>query len=319
MNDFSGMVNPKVYDKEKKVETLSNDGYPVFNYNARNSILYSGEATVDQGRFSFGFYVPKDINYAYGPGKISYYGSNAETDANGFYDDFLVGGFGTDNVTDNELPKVDLFMNDSFFVSGGITDGNPVLLAYVSDNYGINTTGNGIGHDLTAIMDDERINAIILNEFYQARTNSYNSGTIRYPYSNLEPGEHEITVKIWDIHNNSAQSSLEFVVMESEEMLLENIFNYPNPFINDTWFNVEHNRPDREMRLVITIFNLSGKMVRKIDEQIYSPGYRLEPLQWDGTLYGGEKLGAGVYVYTVTLSTEEGEIASDGGKLVITR
>jgi len=107
--------------------------------------------------------------------------------------------------------------------------------------------------------------------------------------------------------------------MESEEMLLENLFNYPNPFIDETWFNVEHNRPDREMRLVITIVNLSGEIVRKIDEQIYSPGYRLEPVHWDATLSGGAKMGAGVYVYTVSLTTEDGEIASDGGKLVITR
>jgi len=210
-------------------------------------------------------------------------------------------------------------MNDSFFVSGGITDPDPALLVYVKDNFGVNTTGNGIGHNLTATLDDDRINAIILNEFYQARINSYNSGTIRYPYSNLEPGKHQVTVKIWDIHNNSAQSSLEFVVMESEEMLLENLFNYPNPFVDETWFNVEHNRPDREMRLVITIFNLSGEIVRKIDKQVYSPGYRLEPEHWDATLSGGAKMGAGVYVYTVSLTTEDGEIASDGGKLIITR
>jgi hypothetical protein len=27
------------------------------------------------------------------------------------------------------------------------------LLAYVSDDYGINTTGNGIGHDISATLD----------------------------------------------------------------------------------------------------------------------------------------------------------------------
>jgi hypothetical protein len=319
MNDFTGMVNPKVYDKKKKVETLSNDGFPVFNYNARNSILYSGEATVDQGRFSFGFYVPKDINYAYGPGKISYYGSNAETDAHGSYDEFLVGGVGTDNVTDNEYPQVDLFMNDSFFISGGITDRNPVLLAYVSDNYGINTTGNGIGHDLTAVLDDERVNAIILNEFYQANTNSYNSGVIRYPYNQLEPGPHQIILKVWDIHNNSTEASIDFVVMESEQMLMEQISNYPNPFFDRTWFSISHNRPDQELRLVLSIHELSGALVRIIDTRVYSPGYRLEPVEWDGSSSGGSPMGGGVYIYRATLSTDQGEVASSSGKLIISR
>ncbi len=319
MNDYNGTVYPVVYDKEKKIETLSNDNSPVFTYKTRNNILYSGKATVTDGKFTFGFFVPKDINYAYGPGKISYYSNNSELDAHGSCDGFNVGGIGSVNASDSEPPVISLFMNDSFFVSGGITDPDPSLMVYVSDNYGINTTGNGIGHDLTSTLDNDRVNSILLNEFYQANTNSYNSGTIRYPYSNLEPGNHEVTVKIWDIHNNSAESSLEFVVMDSEEMILEQLYNYPNPFINETWFNVEHNRPDREMRIVMTIYDQSGQMVRIIDDQVYSPGYRLEPLRWDGTSAGGHKLAGGVYIYKVTLTTEDGEIASDSGKLIISR
>ncbi|MCK4751043.1 MAG: hypothetical protein KAT15_28490, partial [Bacteroidales bacterium] len=289
------------------------------SFKSRNSILYSGKATVTGGLFSFGFFVPKDINYAYGPGKISYYSNNSLVDAHGSYDGFDVGGIGSENASDLQSPVIDLFMNDSFFVSGGITDPDPTLMVYVSDNFGINTTGNGIGHDLTATLDGDRINAIILNEFYQANTNSYYSGVIHYPYNNLENGRHEVTVKIWDIHNNSAESNLEFVVTDTEEMLLEQLYNYPNPFIDHTFFNIEHNRPDQEMRLVLTIYNLSGKMVRIIDTQLFSAGYRLEPVIWDGTSSGGTALGGGLYIYRATLSTADGEVATESGKMVITR
>jgi len=319
MDDFNGTVYPMVFDKEKTVETLSNDDGPVWSFQSRNSILYSGEADVTGGHFSFGFFVPKDINYAIGSGKISYYSSNSVVDAHGCTEQFFVGGIGKENAADDQPPEMDLFMNDSFFVSGGITDPDPVLLVKVRDNYGINTTGNGIGHDLTATLDGDRINAIILNDFYQANVNSYNSGTIRYPYDGIEKGRHEVTVKIWDIHNNSAQSSLEFVVMDSEEMLLEQVYNYPNPFIDQTWFNIEHNRPDSELRLVLTIYNLSGEMVRIIDTRVFSPGYRLEPLRWDGTSSGGERLGGGIYLYRATLTTSGGEVAVGNGKLIISR
>jgi hypothetical protein len=274
---------------------------------------------VNNGRFNFGFYMPKDINYAYGPGKISFYSHNEVMDAHGSYEDFSVGGITTENVADSEAPEIDLFMNDSFFVSGGITDPGPVLLAYVSDNYGINTTGNGIGHDLTAILDEDRINSVILNEFYQANINSYNSGVVRYPYSNLEPGPHTVTMKIWDIHNNSTEASIDFVVMESEEMFMDQIYNYPNPFFDRTWFSIAHNRPDSNLRLVLTIYNLSGETVRVIDMQVDSPGYRLEPVMWDGSSSGGAEMGGGVYVYRATLSTEAGEVASSAGKLIIAR
>ncbi len=319
MSGFNGKIYPKVFDKERSIETLSNDGGSVFTFSARNNILYSGEATVSNGRFNFGFYMPKDINYAYGPGKISYYSTNQEVDAHGSYEGFIVGGINEENVTDSEPPVIDLFMNDSFFVSGGITDPSPVLLAYVSDNYGINTTGNGIGHDLTATLDEDRINSVILNEFYQANTNSYNSGVVSYPYNDLEPGSHTVTMKVWDIHNNSMEASIDFVVVESEEMLLEQIYNYPNPFFDRTWFSIAHNRPDSNLRLVLTIYKLSGELVRVFDLQVNSPGYRLEPLMWDGSSSGGAEMGAGVYVYRATLSTEEGEVDSSAGKLIIAR
>jgi hypothetical protein len=319
LEEFNGTVYPQVFDKERRVETLQNDGESPWSFFTRNNILYSGKTTVTDGRFSFGFFVPKDINYAFGSGKISYYSNNSEVDAHGSWEGFAVGGIGNENASDSEPPQIDLFMNDTFFVSGGITDSHPTLLVRVSDNYGINTTGNGIGHDLTATMDGDRASAIILNEFFQANTNSYNSGTIRYPYSYLEQGRHSIIVKIWDIHNNSAESELEFVVVDSEEMLLKQLFNYPNPFFDETFFSVEHNRPDRDMRLVIKIYTLNGEMVRIIDRQIFSPGYRLEPVRWDGTSSGGQKLGGGIYLYSATLTTGDGEVASESGKLLINR
>jgi hypothetical protein len=319
LQDFNGMIFPKVFDKERTIETLSNDGGAVFTFSSRNNILYSGEATVENGRFNFGFYIPKDINYAFGLGKISYYGNNAEVDAQGSYEDFTVGGVGSGQMEDDEHPVIELFMNDTLFKAGGITDPNPELLAYVYDNFGINTTGNGIGHDLTATLNGDRINSVILNDYYQANVNSYNSGVIRYPYSDLEPGFYTVSVKIWDIHNNSTESSLDFVVTESEEMLMDQVYNYPNPFFDRTWFNIEHNRPDRELRVLLHIYNLSGELVRIIDRDLYSPGYRIEPIEWDGTTSGGASMGAGIYIYVATLSTEEGEVASSSGKLIISR
>ncbi len=317
LEDFQGEVFPMVFDKERKIETLSNDDTPAWDFMSRNSILYSGTSTVKDGYFSFGFYVPKDISYAFGQGKISYYSNDSTLDAHGSCEGFVVGGIGTDNVVDNDPPEIGVFMNDTFFRQGGITDPNPTLLVTARDNYGINTTGNGIGHDITAVLDNNRGNALILNEFFTAGANSYNSGVIRYPYSNLEPGSHEITVKVWDIHNNSSEETLEFLVVDSEEMIIEQLFNYPNPFSDQTWFNIEHNRPDRSMKLHITIYNLEGQMVRIIDEEVYSPGYRLEPVEWDGDSSGGAKLGGGVYIYQATLTTEQGETASSSGKLIL--
>ncbi|MBN2697372.1 MAG: type IX secretion system sortase PorU [Bacteroidales bacterium] len=316
---FNGVVSPVVYDKERMVETLANDGGIPWNFSYRNNLLYRGTVTVSDGKFRFGFYMPKDINYATGNGKISYYGTDSLTDAHGSSLTLLVGGIGEQASPDNLPPDLQVYMNDSLFRPGGITDPDPELLVYISDNYGINTTGNGIGHDITATLDGDRLNAIILNDYYRSMLNSFNSGTVRYPYSGLEPGRHEITVKVWDIHNNSSEASLEFIVMESEEMLIKQLYNYPNPFFDRTWFNLEHNRPDNEMQLQIRIYNLSGQLVKILERNFYSGGYRIEPVEWDGKGAGGSETGAGLYIYEVILITGNGEMTTKPGRLIIAR
>ena len=56
-------------------------------------------------------------------------------------------------------------MNDESFIMGGITDENPSLYAKVYDENGINTVGNGIGHDILAVLDENTADAIVLNDF----------------------------------------------------------------------------------------------------------------------------------------------------------
>ncbi|NJO70408.1 MAG: hypothetical protein HC830_14990 [Bacteroidetes bacterium] len=58
-------------------------------------------------------------------------------------------------------------MNDTNFVDGGMTNSSPVLLAHISDENGINTTGSGIGHDLVAGLDNIPTENYILNDYFE--------------------------------------------------------------------------------------------------------------------------------------------------------
>ena len=319
LQDFNGSVIPIVFDKKTNLKTLANDGGTPYDFSTRNSILYKGNATVQNGRFTFSFYVPKDIGYNFGEGKVSYYGYSETTDAHGSNAGLTIGGLGNFTGMDTLGPDIRVFMNDSLFRNGGIVDRSPELLIYMDDPYGINTTGNGIGHDITATLNGDRFNAVILNEYYQADPDSFSSGTVRYPYSDLPEGNHTISVKVWDIFNNSATESLDFIVVDSEEMLLEEIFNYPNPFTDRTFFNIEHNRPGEDMEVVIRIYDLRGTLVSVLQQQLYSGGYRIDPPQWEGKTMGGATLGGGLYVYRVLVRTTEGEEAVGSGRMIIRR
>jgi hypothetical protein len=317
VTSFNGVVSPIVFDKASKVKTLANDGGPAMTFNQMNNILFSGNTMAKNGRFSFTFIVPRDIDYTFGSGKISYYASNTDEDMNGSFSNIIVGGFLNSVLSDNQGPEIHLYMNDTLFKNGGLTDSNPTLLAILSDTDGINTTGTGIGHDLTGILDNDFDHPIILNNYFEDDFNSYMKGSVRYGLSGLSEGNHTITVKAWDNFNNSSEKLISFQVVSGEKFLVRDLFNYPNPFMNETNITLEHNRPDNELEITINIYNIDGRIIRILKTKIESSGYNLPPVIWNGMDEGGRKAGRGMYPYTVTIITGNGETARVSGRMII--
>ena len=210
-------------------------------------------------------------------------------------------------------------MNDENFAVGGITDENPVLLAFVSDSSGINTVGTGIGHDIVSTLDSDNNKSHIINDYYEADIDSYTSGVIRYPYSALVEGSHTLKLKVWDVHNNSTESYTEFVVAESAELAIDHVLNYPNPFTTSTAFYFGHNQPNTMLEVQVQIFTVSGRLIKTLDEFVITNGYRSEPMYWDGLDDFGDRIGRGVYVYKLRVRSQDGSFAEKLEKLVILR
>ena len=323
LSDFNGVVLPTVFDKKTVVNTLANDGGQPYLFSLRKNIIYRGRATVTNGQFSFTFVVPQDINYQVGPGRISIYAETSNeingTNACGYSDDPLVGGSDPNASADDLGPVIDLYMNDETFVPGGITDESPLLYAKLFDDNGINTLGNSIGHDLLAVIDQSTENALVLNDVYEADLDTYKSGQVRYRLSDLAEGAHTLDLKAWDVFNNSSQKSLDFVVAPSAEMALAHVLNYPNPFTTHTEFYFEHNRPCGDLDVRVQVFTVAGRLVKTLNERLACDGFRSAPLAWDGLDDAGDKLGRGVYVYRLSVATQDGEAADKVDKLVILR
>jgi len=313
-----GTIFATVYGKSSFLQTLSNDGTPVMDFEVRNKILYKGKAGVENGKFNFSFIVPKDISFQPGNGKISFYFENRkeQLEGSGYYENFMIGGISGSAQPDNKGPEIQLYFNDTYFTPGGITDPNPVIFAHVFDESGINTLGTGIGHDIVAILDSDKNNPFILNNYYESDLNSYQSGTIRYPLYNLQEGPHNLSLKVWDIFNNSAESQINFTVVNGDALVLKNLYNYPNPFQNETFIKLEHNLPDEELEVAIRIFDMNGRIIKLIKNRYYSPGYVLGPIQWDGTDEGGQRVGAGFYIFKVDIITPDGNLKEINGKMI---
>lgn len=313
---YSGNAFIRVKGKKQQITTKANDGGTPFQYKDRKNILFKGTVTVKDGFFESNFVVPLDLATEYGTGKMNYFADNSPV-AQGFDRSFIVGGTSDNVLEDDQGPEIDLFMNNKDFVSGGITNESPVLIAEMSDSSGINISGSGVGHNLTATIDGKASDKVVLNDYYQAEENTYQEGEVEYQFSDLDKGRHTLKLEAWDVNNNVSSSTIEFRVTESENFKLDHVLNYPNPFTQSTQFYFEHNRPNEQLDVMIQIFTVTGKLVKTIHRNILSSGFRVGPIPWDGKDDFGDKIGKGVYLYRLKVRSENGKTAEKIEKLVI--
>ncbi len=317
LDGFSGVIHTTVFDKPDVINTLANDGGFEMQFKQMNSVLFSGKTEVSDGKFIVKFLVPRDINYNYGNGKVSYYAYDSTLNITGYANDLIVGGFSNILKNDTTGPLIKLFLNDTLFKSGGLSDSEPILLAVISDSSGINTTGAGIGHDISMWINNATSNPAILNNYFESDFNSYTKGTIYYSVGRLENGQNSITLKVWDNYNNSSQETLFFVVGDDIKFILSDIINYPNPFTDLTRFSAGHNRPEEELNIEIGIYDLSGRKIKMMRKKSSSGGYVIEPVEWDRTADDGSRVSSGIYIYRITIMTGNNEIASGSGRMII--
>ncbi len=317
LTQFNGWVYPTIYDKAAIVETLNNNGKDsVYHFSLQKSIIFKGKAKAENGDFHFSFMMPKDINYEYGMGKISYYAAGSNIDANG-YNNVLIGGMNDTTINDDAGPDIKLYLNDKAFVSGGTCTATPIVKAEISDESGLNTAGAGIGHDMMIIIDHDIANAITVNDYFTFNENSYTSGTLSYALSSLAAGTHTLSVRAWDIVNNMGEAEIEFEVLNDTGLVLNHVLNYPNPFTTHTDFYFEHNQPNTLLNIHISIFTISGKVVKNIHSSQCTEGFRSKAIPWDGKDDYGNTLAKGVYLYKLMVRMPNGSTTEKIEKIVI--
>lgn len=327
IDDYQGELVTTVFDKNIDRSTLGNDGTSqndspiILDFTTLGEVLFRGRSSIENGDFNVNFIVPRDVVMEVGNGKMSFYSkSNTNLmDQNGSNLDVLIGGINENADEDNMGPEIELFMNDEAFISGGITNENPHLLVKLFDENGINTS-SGIGHDIVAVLDDDVANSFRLNDYYEANLDDYQNGTINYPLRDISPGLHTLSLKAWDVYNNSSTSEIQFVVHDQDlELVISNVLNYPNPFINYTEFWFNHNSSS-DLSVSIQIFTISGKLVKTINGYVNTSNSSSlsRDLSWNARDDFGDKVAKGVYIYRLTVRSDQiGKQVSKTEKLVI--
>ena len=305
---YNGVLHTKVFDQKVRSTTLGENESLAVNFEQLENTIFNGVATISQGYWEQEFILPADIAASLGNGKMSFYAFpyNGTKIACGHFSDFLMTGAKQYDLNDHLGPDINIYLGDENFVSGDQVDPNAQLIVLFSDSSGINTTGFAIGRNITAWVDNKTDEPISLNPYYAALPNSYKKGKVKLPLGPFEEGEHTIKIKAWDIANNSSEAEIEFVVNSQIEPKLSQVFNYPNPFTQNTSFYFKHNLAGIGLEVSIDIFTITGKLVRHLETQMICSSDLSDPIFWDGLDDFGNKLGRSAYYYRLKIVTEQG-------------
>lgn len=239
------------------------------------------------------------------------------TDAQGYYDNFVVGGTSETPNIDNEAPEIRaMFFNDSTFVDGGKVNNTPYFYARLWDKSGINITGNSIGHDITLYIDGNPIRNYNLNDYYRNIPDKQGEGEVGFSVPKLEPGLHYAEFKVWDIMNNVCTDTITFEVIEGLKPYIYNLSATPNPTRGNVQFRFSHNRPASMMKVGIMIYDMAGRFLWQHEEKAASDQFEDYVIEWDCTV-AGNRVRPGVYLYRAVISTDGSKEATETNKLII--
>jgi hypothetical protein len=310
---FSGTLLATVYDKSDVLSTLGQTA-PSMQYSLRQNVLFRGETPVVDGRFSVRIMVPKNIRYETGTGRIELYAthSNGSRDAGGATEKIMVGGSATAFTPDRTPPSIQLYLNDTTFVSGNPVGTKALLLARLQDESGINISYSGLGQNIEAILNDTL--SIVLNDYYTSVGGDYKQGWVRYPLQNLKPGRHFLRLRAWDGHGNAQEAQLEFVVPSEHKFTISSLHNYPNPFRTETTYVITHNRAGEGLEATVFLYGADGRLHHRLKQNFMAATGTFEIASGTGGIY----LTPGLYVIKVLLrSLSDGSVAERTEKLVI--
>jgi hypothetical protein len=311
-NDFNGEGVLSIYDSERRVHI------DAINYDVTipGGLIFNGRVTINNGKFSESFIVPKDISYENRNGKVILYFFNNSADGLGYTNKIIVGGTDSSVSNDGKGPDIEIFFDDVAYNNGYLVNQNPNLIVKLSDETGLNTTGTGVGHKLEGVINQKLNNPIDFTNYFTGDLDAGGkSGLINYKFSALESGDHELLVKAWDVFNNFSEQNTFFTVVDGSDLVIRDIYNYPNPFSEKTQFTFQQNLTE-PIDVKIKVYTIAGRLIKEIEQ--FNVNDKFVVVNWDGRDADGDQLANGTYLYKIIIKTADGAFnKSVLGKLAV--
>lgn len=316
--DFNGRVTAIVRDAKELVTGRRNDPKTeqAISYYDRHSTIFKGTDSIRGGEFTVRFIVPADISYSDNNGQIVTYAVSDDKTRTAHGTDESIVLNGSVGFGDTAGPSIYCYLNSPSFTNGGRVNPTPHFTAELFDNDGINSTGSGIGHSMQLTIDGEASRTYELNDHFTFDFGTYKSGRVEFSIPQLPEGEHRLLFRAWDVFNNPSTAELTFNVDGGQAPALFDVECTQNPAITSTSFRIIHDRIDCDLDVVLDIFDMSGRHLWTHSAKGV-PSDNTMTIDWDLTINGGKRLGTGVYLYRVGISSGNSGYSSKAKKLIV--
>ncbi|MDE5975778.1 MAG: hypothetical protein K2G69_04440, partial [Muribaculaceae bacterium] len=307
-DSFNGVVEISMFDAEKVVTTHGNGSEgKVDHYNDFKTLLYKGRVKVTGGKWETVINLPSEIDNNYTPALISMYAyDDAGNEANGSFNRFYVYGYDSEAPRDTDGPEIaECYLNNPGFSNGATVSHSPVLKAKISDASGINVSTSGIGHNMVIAIDNETYHNDV-NLYYTPEVEDPCAGTIEYPLGGIEPGQHTLTLTVWDNANNSSTATLDFNIASDWHPGIVGLVADAAPAVTSVNFFVTTEGCDNSTSCRIEVKDLNGKTVWSGPAERMYEGNNSIAFNWNLTDNAGTRVPRGIYLYTAMLYGKEG-------------
>ncbi|MEM7550398.1 MAG: type IX secretion system sortase PorU [Bacteroidota bacterium] len=320
MESFNGIVNIRMFDKLNEFETLGSKATsPPFNFQLRDNILFNGQASVVNGEFSSELIVPVNIDYSFGEGLIHFYAESAEQDANGVFNEIIIGGSDENILADNNAPEIQVFLNDTTFKSGDVVDPSPLMMVRLSDESGINISNEGFSNSIDFVLDSN--DPVRLNNYFISDLDDFTKGWVFFELDNLERGEHTLNISASDNFGNRSSKEIDFVVGKPSGIRISDLKVYPNPvkIDQDISFSITQNRLDENASFTLDIMSIDGQLIYSLNETFFISNIsQIIKVDWQQITGGSSDLNQGIYIYRLSvISEEDGSSDVRAGRLIL--
>ncbi len=209
------------------------------------------------------------------------------------------------NIYEDNLygPSITFSVDGYEILSNSLLSGGKTITLQISDAHGINTASN-IGHNLRYWFNDENESQIIEIEDIDFSTSCIEIFcNITVPDDIVENSV--LYVEAWDNLNKKSISSLSFNVIDNlTEQQIFNVYNFPNPMSDRTFFTFQTKDYHGNIYTEVEIYTQSGLLVKKLSDSTMG---NFVSIEWNGLDQYSNLVPNGTYLYVIGVSTGQSD------------